>query len=132
MIEKKIKCATFNINGMKDRIEKSQLKHTLNSHNFDILFLQETHIDSMSLANSLKTQINCDCYWSLGSNRSEGVGILIFPSLNFKVEKFESDIERRFLFVDLLINSIPYRLMNIYAPNNEKDRKYFSILYLNI
>ena len=125
MIEKKIHCATLNINGMKERIKQSQLKHTLNSHNFDILFLQETHIDSMSLANSLKTQFNCDCYWSLGSNRSAGVGILIFPSLNFNVEKFESDIEGRFLFVDLLIDSIPYRLMNIYAPNNEKDRKIF-------
>ena len=125
MIEKKIQCATLNINGMKERIKQSQLKHTLNSHNFDILFLQETHIDSMSLANSLKTQFNCDCYWSIGSNRSAGVGTLIFPSLNFKVEKFELDIEGRFLFVDLLIDSIPYRLMNIYAPNNEKDRKIF-------
>ena len=32
---------------------------------------------------------------------------LRFPSLNFTVVKFESDMDGRFLFVDLLIDSIP-------------------------
>lgn len=120
-----LKIATLNINGMKAFSTQTQFKEILDTHKFDIVFLQESHVDTISLANSLKTKFGCEAYWSLGTNRSSGVGILIFPNFDYKIEKFEFDLSGRFLFVDLLIENIPFRLINIYAPNKELDRKEF-------
>ena len=117
--------ATLNINGMKALSTQNELKRIIDTYHFDVIFLQETHVDSMSLANSLKYKYNCEAFWSLGSNRSSGVGILIFNHLNFTVEKFEFDLNGRFLFLDLLIENVPFRLMNVYAPNKECHRKEF-------
>ena len=46
-------------------------------------------------------------------------------SLNCEIQKFETDFDGRYICLDLLISSVPYRLINIYAHNNEKDRKDF-------
>ena len=110
---------------MKEKSTQIKFKNVLDTYNFDVLFLQETHVDSMSLANSMKEYFNCEAFWSLGSNRSAGVGIFLSNKTEFKVEKFHTDIDGRFLYVDLLIESIPYRLVSVYAPNDEKDRKEF-------
>ena len=121
----KLNIATLNINGMKSYTKQSDLLQLMKTHLFDIVFLQETHVDSISLANAIKSRFDCDAYWSLGHNRSSGVGILLSPNLKTKIQKFDTDLDGRCLSIDLLINENPYRLINIYAPNNEKDRKQF-------
>ena len=125
MARHKIKIATLNINGMKTPSTQCQLLHILDTYKFHILFIQETHVDNMSLGNVLKQKFNCEAFWSFGTNRSTGVTTFIFPHCDSKIEKFDTDMDGRFLLIDLQINSIPFRLINIYAPNNEKDRKYF-------
>ena len=117
--------ATLNINGMKALTTQNELKNMLNTYHFDTLFLQKTHVDSMSLANALKDKYNYETFWSLGSNRSSGVAIFVSSKLNFTVEKFEFDVNGRFLFLDLLIDNVAFRLINVYAPNKECERKDF-------
>ena len=110
MAGQNITIATLNINGMKTSSTQCQRLQILNTYRFGILFIQETHVDNMSLANSLKNRFNCDAFWSLGTNWSSGVGILIFPNLNLKIEKFDTDNDGCFILVDLQIDSIPFRL----------------------
>ena len=59
------------------------------------------------------------------TNRSAGVGFFIFPNLDTKLQKFDTNMDGRFLFIYLLIDSIPFLLINIYAPNTSKDRNIF-------
>ena len=120
MKQQTIKIATLNVNGMKASSTQCHLLQVLNTYKFDILFLQETHVDNMSLGNSLKhtCKFNCNAYWSLGTNRSAGVGILFFPNCDTEIEKFDTDLDGRFLLLDLKIDGIPFRLVNIYAPRS--------------
>ena len=41
------------------------------------------------------------------------------------MQKFEYDIDGRFIFVDVLIENTPYGLINIYCSNNSKNRREF-------
>ena len=49
----------------------------------------------------------------------------MFPNLDTKIQKFDTDMDGRFLLIYLLIDSIPFLLINKYAPNTSKDRKVF-------
>ena len=93
----KLNIATLNINGMRFSAKQSDLLQVFNSYNFSILFLQETHVDTISLGNAVKNKFNCKAFWSFGSNQSNGVGILLSSSLNCKYQKFETDLDGRLL-----------------------------------
>ena len=67
----------------------------------------------------------CECFWGLGPNKSCGVAIFIFNSDTIVIDKFEYDLNGRFIFVDVKIDNVPYRLINIYAPTNERERQEF-------
>ena len=125
MPDQKIKIATLNINGMRTISTQCHLLEICNSYHFDILFIQETHVDNLSLGNSLKCKFNCEAFWSFGTNRSAGVATFIFPNCDINIDKFDTDLDGRFLSIDLKLDNIPFRLINIYAPNNDKDRKDF-------
>ena len=69
------------------------------------------------------------CYFSFGSNRSKGVGIIVLND-NIKVEKFHLDTEGRLIYIDINYNNVQFRIVNIYAPNNDDDRiEFFDDLY---
>ena len=54
MAARNIHVATLNINWMKTSSTQCQFLQILNSYNFYVIFIQETYVDNMSLANSLK------------------------------------------------------------------------------
>ena len=57
MMNNILNIATLNINGMKAFTTQSALLQIIACYKFDILFLQETHVDSLSLGNSIKKEI---------------------------------------------------------------------------
>lgn len=71
MNETNISFATLKVNGMKGSSTQNELQHLFNTYNFDIVFLQETHVDSFSFANIIKNKFQCEAFWSLGSNKSK-------------------------------------------------------------
>ncbi|MES9882662.1 MAG: reverse transcriptase domain-containing protein [Sedimenticola sp.] len=125
----KLNIATFNINGMRATETQAELKQICESHNFDILLLQETHFDTKYIGKAIEQELSYKSFWSFGTSRSCGVGILLSDNLSYTLEKYEYDFDGRFLFIDIKIGEIPYRIINIYAPNKEKDRKEY---FLNL
>ena len=45
--------------------------------------------------------------------------------LNYKISSFDFDFNGRFFILDLEINNIGYRLMNVYMLNNHSERSGF-------
>ena len=92
--------------------------------NANIVCLQETHwIDSN--IRDLKKYINYDIYINGQFTNKRGVAIMIAPNFEYKVLDIIKDVESRVLVLDLLIeNDFSIRLINIYAPNQDKPEFY--------
>ena len=123
----KYKVATLNCNGLlTDKLKQYEIKDFIYSNKIDILFLQETHIYNKKLEANLEILFNCKTYFSYGTNRSRGVGILIFNKAIIP-ENFKFDLDGRFMYVDCDINGNGFRFINVYCPNDEKERVDFLI-----
>jgi exonuclease III len=53
------------------------------------------------------------------------VAILFKPKLEIKLSTIEKDPDGRFILVDIEVDDLKCKLMNIYAPNKGKDREEF-------
>ena len=53
------------------------------------------------------------------------MGIILNSVLNYKVSSFDFDFNGRFLVLDLEINNIGYRLINVYMPKSNSERREF-------
>ena len=64
-------------------------------------------------------------FYSFGSNRSRGVGILVSGQLEYKLVSQFHDYEGRLIYLDLDVGDNKFRFINIYLPNNALERKAF-------
>ena len=62
---------------------------------------------------------------SFCTTSSRGVGIFLSGYLNFKLDHFHYDTDGRILILDITIDVVKFRLMNVYLPNYAPDRKDF-------
>ena len=63
---------------------------------------------------------------SFGDKYGRGTAIFfISHSLNCNIIKYHRDLDGRFQFVDVSIDNVIYRLINVYAPNNKVEGKDF-------
>ena len=122
----KYKIATLNIRGMRaDRSKASILKELLTLHRIDILFLQETHIIDINQSNSVFRGFNYKVFNSFGEPHSCGVSILVSLSINCEFIHLYHDRAGRIVYIDITLDGHPLRLINIYGPNNPKERRIF-------
>ena len=73
------------------------------------------------LSNPIGTTSSATALYS----RCRGTAIFISFSLNFSIVKYHRDLDGRFQYIDIKIDDLLYTLLNIYAPNNEGERKVF-------
>lgn len=74
---------------------------------------------------TFKSQFGSDkCYFSFGTNKSRGVGIVILNP-HITVDKYFLDLDGRLVYVDIYLLNVQYRIINVYAPNDESERCIF-------
>jgi len=123
-----IKFLTFNIRGINDQNKADFLKDYLKNNGVDIVFLQETHIDSPDTVDELGNMFSdFFCYFTIRFDKTKGVGILIKKNFcaNMSVLSTHYDLDSRFLKIEIKINEIILNLINIYAPNSESEQLIF-------
>ncbi|ESO86744.1 hypothetical protein LOTGIDRAFT_146024, partial [Lottia gigantea] len=114
---------SINCNGLLGPNKIHYLNNLLLLERFDIVFLQETHVSDIKIAKYFEKILTFyKCFWSFGSNRSCGSAILVRTSLDFTVNKFHFDLQGRLVILDISINDISFRFLNIYCPNNPSKR----------
>ena len=117
---------TINCNGLQSSDKMDYLKDVLIDKKVDICLVQETHIDNIVLGNFVEKRLNYRCFWSLtDNNKHKGVGILISKHLDCRIVNFSFDSFGRYVYVDISLNDFDIRIISVYAPNNEKERKSF-------
>ena len=92
----------------------------------DIICLQETHWDDVCVR-EVKREWMGDVFVNNGTEKSRGVCILVRKGVIEDVTMCENDAEGRVLGVEFKCSDQKYRLLNIYAPNEEKERRNFFV-----
>ena len=121
----------FNICSLNCRgaIKDDDYQGCLNSffevNHFQIAFLQETHVNNLEFKKKIDQKFNCLSYWSLGTNSSKGVAILVFNKFEYKILRFQTDFDGRVIVVDIKCEIGEIRLVSVYCPNDISERKQF-------
>lgn len=119
-------CFTLNVNGLKSKDRQLYLKDFIAKNNIDILCLQETHIDNYFISKNIEHLLGLEnrILWSFGQGRCNGVAIL-FINQNIRYSNFYCGFDGRLIVSDFALHENKFRLINLYAPNNESDRNIF-------
>ena len=123
--KEKIKICSINVWGLLDATKRKKIFLWLDSNNFDITFLQETHCTVDDIA-----KIERDCsgvmYHSVTVTKiRRGVSIVISNKFAHTVVKSHTDNEGRRIMLNIEHDGTDISLINMYAPNKQKDRKLF-------
>ncbi len=121
----KLSIATINISGLSDDKKRKTVFTYLRQHNYDIVFLQETHCHLNREAKKWSLEWDGQSLWSMGTKRSRGVCALFNRNTRYDIKNEIIDYNGRYIIFDLCIGDSMYRFINIYAPNNEYDRVAF-------
>ena len=111
------KILSLNVRGIRDATKRRGTFSYLKDEKAAVYFLQETYSEKED-ETVWKKEWGGDIIFSLGSNRSRGVCILIDPSENIKSEHSFKDSNRQIVLTTIEFNGFQLSLCNIYAPNN--------------
>ena len=116
---------SLNAHGIKELTRRRALFTYLDIKRYDIVLLQETHVDSKELAEQFKRERAGKSYFSFGASRTGGVAVLIRDGLNCSVDYVKYGHESRSLIVDITIEGLALRIINVYCPNDSLERNNF-------
>ena len=120
-----LRIVSYNCNGLNLYSKRASLFNYLKNTSFDICCLQETHAENSFSTDDWNKLWGENSIWAYGTKHSRGVGIIFNRNLNVDVTSKFVDIEGRLIAVDVKINNIGFRLLNVYAPNKPSERKLF-------
>ena len=122
----KVNIASLNCRGLNQKNKILQIFDLVELNKIDILFLQETHLDSYALIEEYKNFLvekHYVSFWTINEDKTKGVAVIFrdlffqdYDSLNLKF------IENRVISIDLKFKDILFNLVNIYAPNLHEDQ----------
>jgi hypothetical protein len=95
-----LRVATLTIRGLLNAHLRYELLTQCLQEKISIILLQETHFYNVNNILLIKSMFDSERYYSFGSNRSKGVGIIVLND-NITVEKFELDTEGRLTYIDI-------------------------------
>lgn len=121
----RLKCISINVRGLRAPSKRSLVVRKLAHLNYDIVFMQETHVSCKQHADEFERLWHGKCYWAFGANNSAGVAVLFSPSFSGQIIRFVFDSDGRVLSLLIKFGSLNFNLVNIYAPNNLSERKVF-------
>ncbi len=116
---------SINVKGQQNEIKRKKQYQLTKTMDVDILFLQETH--SVKETESIwRNQYGGEhSFYCHGDTNARGVSVHLRKGLNAKIIETISDQDGRSLWVKAEIQGQKFGLLNIYAPNSEKDQVRF-------
>ena len=112
------------VQGVRDKNKQARLFQWSKQQKANILFLQETQI-TKDIQHSFDRQFYGTVLHSPGTSNSRGLAVLIHSSVSHKVINTYCDTLGRIVILNVEINEQGYSLINVYAPNDPKDRSSF-------
>ena len=130
-----LKIVSLNVRGISNFKKRRTIFTWCRRKNTDIIFLQETH-SIASTEKQWKNEWGGKMLFSHGSPNSCGTAILISNKATCTVLSTIPDPQGPFIISKVQVDDKVYVLVNIYAPNKDKDsvqffRKLFTMLQTN-
>ena len=119
---------TLNVNGLGTKKRRLKFFCWFRKLKFDLLFLQETHCydESTALGWSQEWGPKENSIWTTGSSNSKGVAVLFKPHSKNELSNLKVDHdEGRYIYFEMKLEDNNFKFINIYAPNDPKDRVLF-------
>lgn len=119
---------TLNCNGLLNPPTRSELFSLC--RRFSIVLLQETHFYNSNNVLTFKSQFGSDkCYFSFGTNKSRGVGIVILNP-HITVDKYFLDLDGRLVYVDIIFKMYITELLMYMCLTTKVIEIYFLTNYI--
>lgn len=125
----KFEILTVNARGLNSDEKRTKLYAWLHDIQTDIIFVQETHFKEKEVLKYDARWLGKSHHCFSDSKFSRGVSILFKKELDVEIIEKHGSIDGRRLFLKVKINGIEFTLVNVYAPNSAKYRKYFLLTY---
>ena len=90
-----------------------------------MLQIESTYQPDINQSNSVFRGFNYKVFNSFGEPHSCGVSVLVSLSINCEFIHWYHNRAGRILYIDITLDGHPLRLINIYGPNNPKERRIF-------
>ena len=120
-----INILSFNVNGLGNGAKRNEFFIFLSSvqkiHSFDIICLQETHMDCKLYDILPAKWKSSSAIWSVNET-SKGVAVLFNSERVSLLKKLPVAQEDREIRVEISIDNIAYLLINSYVPATAADR----------
>ena len=107
-----VSLVSINVNGIAERHKRVKVFECLKSLNFDLFFLQETHLADSLSGKAWENDWGAQCAWSPGSNRSAGVAVLVHPKSSVKIADFHIDLAGMIVTVKLEFDQCFFQVVN--------------------
>ena len=119
----KLHLCSLNCQGLGQKDKRQRLIQWGNKQKSNILFLQETHFTN-EIINNLNREFSEQMYMyhSFGTKQSKGVSIFIKKNFTHNIIDQYQDKEGRVILLNIEIENNIITLVNLYAPNTEKER----------
>ena len=114
-----LKILSANCQGIRDKRKCYDVINYMKESYPNIICIQDTHL-LKDEADEMRTLSDCECYLSGFSTNSRGVAVLNSDNFECKIVNSEIDENGNYVCLDLELQSFSVRLINIYAPNNDK------------
>lgn len=125
--ENLLKVLTVNCQGLGDVNKRKDVFNNLKSKNCNIYMLQDTHFTKED-ENIIKTQWGYKVFFSSFKSNARGVATLVNNNCEFKSLNVIQDDSGNYLILDVEIEDIPFLLINIYGPNNDRPQFYSELI----
>lgn len=106
MANHNIKIVTFNINGVLNPIKRSKILSKIKKENAHVVFLQETHLNSVGQEKLKRMGFSQVYYSSCKLGQKRGVAILLSHRVKFEKNSEIRDKEGRYSFVSSKIEGV--------------------------
>ena len=117
----------MNVNGMNEKVKRTQIFRYLRQQEVDIACLQETYA-SRNKHRIYKSEWGGRIIFNDGKSNSRGVAILIRKGIEFQINSIDKDNDGRILNISGSIGQQTLRIVNVYAPNEDKPEFFVEII----
>lgn len=122
-----LRVATINVRGLAAKKRQYQVSRLCTEHSLDVVAIQETKIESQEQTDRMVLPFKA-CYHVCVSHAvgtSGGCALFLKNSIGIVVENVISCASGRTIVCDFTISETKWRVICVYAPNAEYERKQF-------
>ena len=120
-----VRIVSLNCKGLRDQSKVGLLAQFLGHVGWDVAFLQETHLTGVAEEARLFGALGCVGASSFGGPHSAGVSIALSQKFRGTLLTSRQDFAGRVVSVNVGVDGVVYRFVNVYGPNYSPARREF-------